>query len=62
MSRLVFVVLCVFLVACNDNDDKQASNNNVVSVDPLGDLSPTALSVEMPPTDGKLPTDLFPPQ
>jgi hypothetical protein len=61
-KRLVLVALTAMLVAaCNGNND--TSSSPTVAVDPLGDLSVTTVqAVDMPPTDGKLPVDLLPPQ
>jgi hypothetical protein len=62
MNRLVLLGLSILLLtACNNNKDD--SVQNVLVANPLSDLLPTTeVSLEMPPTDGKLPTDLFPPQ
>ena len=58
MKRLVLVMLCAtFLVACNDKKEDEA----VVVNDPLADLSVPS-TLELPPSDGKIPAELLPPQ
>jgi len=58
MKRLLAVTaLCLLVTACGG-----ASDDNPVSSDQSGnELNPTALAVETPPTNGRLPADLLPP-
>ena len=60
MKRFVLItILAIMLAACNGGDDKESA----IAADPLSDLSVTAAeAVDFPPTDGKLPTELLPPQ
>lgn len=60
MKCLVLIAaLATVLAACNGSDDKESA----AVADPLSDLSVTAAeALDLPPTDGKLPTELLPPQ
>lgn len=58
MTRfLAIVMMCAFvsMVACSSSDDDTADSGF------KGDLDPTAISLDNPPTNGKLPADLRPP-
>jgi hypothetical protein len=60
MRIFLLTFLCCWLCACggSNNSDSQ------VSAPPATlnyDLSPSNLTLDPPPTDGKLPSDLIPP-
>lgn len=72
MKRLLSLaslgVICVSLTACggssgdsNPAPTSNANNPGAANNSAASDLNPTALSLESPPTDGKLPIDLLPP-
>lgn len=74
MKRLLAIgVLCMSIAACGGSDgDSNADANNLPNTNnnsnPGGssnsasvDLNPTALSLDSPPIDGKMPADLLPP-
>lgn len=66
MTRLLTIILicaCLGLVACS----KSSSSTALPTATPddtsstKGETDPTAMSLESPPTAGKLPADLYPP-
>lgn len=68
MTRLLLVaVLCVAFAGCggDDSDDNAAPNapppSNDSSAIPEMDFDPTAMTLDMPPTNGELPAELVPP-
>lgn len=58
IRTIPIVTLCLWLAACNSSSDNPSDN----STDNKGlDLNPTTATLDTPPTDGKLPSDLLPP-
>lgn len=59
MLRTVFLSLCcLLLAACGGSTDSDSSTADVAD----NSLNPSAMAVETPPGNGKLPADLYPPQ
>ena len=61
MNRFLSVVaLCLLSAACNSSSKN--NNNENAQITPFNNgLDPTAMVLEVPPTNGKLPADLLPP-
>jgi hypothetical protein len=62
MRAYVYVVsvFCLALVACNGGGSPGPVDGNDGGP-ASAELDPTALKLETPPTDGRLPADLLPP-
>jgi hypothetical protein len=60
MRVLMSLVLCLGLYACGgSNNDSPPANKAPASIN--NGISPNDLTLDTPPTDGKLPNDLIPP-
>lgn len=60
MNRFLSIaVLCLLGTACSSSSDSGDKSTLVTPTD--NGLNPTTMLLETPPTNGKLPADLFPP-
>ncbi len=59
---LSVLVLCAFVNACSNSNSNNTQTPDT-TLDPLGssELSPTTMTLDSPPTNGKLPAELLPP-